>query len=166
MNINKIPSGFHPVSHDRPLLEQHIDAYRLRGKLAEPTVCPQCHAVFHKGRWQWIEAPANAHNETCPACHRIHDQYPAGYVTLEGDFFNEHSNEIMRAVHNHEQHERAEHPLKRVMAVEKQGDATVVTTTDIHLARGIGEAVRHAYQGELELHYNPGENQLRAYWKR
>ena len=23
---------------------------------------------------------------TCPACQRIHDKFPAGYVTLKGDF--------------------------------------------------------------------------------
>lgn len=164
--MNKLPSGFHHVSHDRPLLEQHTDAYRIPGKLSEPTICPQCSAVFHKGRWQWMEAPANAQRETCPACKRIHDNYPAGYVTLEGAYFNAHSEEIMRMVHNHERHERIEHPLKRIIATEKQGDATIVTTTDIHLARGIGEAVSHAFQGKLELQYNPGENLLRAYWKR
>jgi len=52
------------------------------------------------------------------------------------------------------------------MEIEKQGDTTLVTTTDIHLARGIGEAVHHAYQGQLALHYNAGERQLRANWKR
>lgn len=137
MTIHNPASGFHRVTHDRPLIEQHIDAYRMKGKLPEPTVCPQCNAVFHKGRWQWMQAPADAHRE-----------------------------EIMRVVHNLEQHERKEHPLKRIMAIAQQADATVVTTTDIHLARGIGEAVHHAYQGELDLHYNPGENQVRVYWQR
>ncbi len=166
MSINKTPSGFHPVSHDRPLLEQDIDAYKAKGKLSEPTVCPQCGAVFHEGRWQWAAAPANAHRETCPACHRIHDHYPAGFVTLKGAFFNDHNQEIVSLIYNHEKHEHAEHPLKRIMAIERLDDAMLVTTTDIHLARGIGEAVRHAYQGELELHYNTGENLLRVHWSR
>jgi hypothetical protein len=39
-----------------------------------------------------------------------------------------------------------------------------VTTTDIHLARGMGEALHHAYQGELEYHYNPEQNLLRVIW--
>ena len=49
MTINKTLSGFHSVSHDRPLLEQSIDAYRMKGKLPEPTVCPKCNAVLHGG---------------------------------------------------------------------------------------------------------------------
>lgn len=44
--------------------------------------------------------------------------------------------------------------------------AMLVTTTRIHFARGIGEAVRHAYQGHLESHYNREENLLRVHWQR
>lgn len=164
MSTRSIPPGFHAVRHDRLLQEQVHDAYKSRGKLPEPSVCPQCGALFHDGHWQWGTAPAGAHQETCPACHRMHDQYPAGFLTLEGPFFQSHRDEIMRLVHNHEQRERAEHPLQRIMAVEERDGEVLVTTTDIHLARGIGEAVRHAYQGELEFHYNPEENLLRVHW--
>lgn len=164
--MNMLPTGYHQLNHERPLIEQDIDAYRMPAKLPEPTICPECKAVFHKGRWQWLETPTGAHHETCPACKRTNDNMPAGYVTLEGPYFDTHREEILRTVQNHQRHEHLEHPLKRIIGITKQADATVVTTTDIHLARGIAEAVKHAYQGELELHYNPGENLLRAYWKR
>jgi hypothetical protein len=166
MSASRTTAGFHRISHDRPLLEQHSDAYRVAGKLTDPTVCPQCHAVFHNDRWQWLAAAAGAQQTICPACHRINDHYPAGYVTFEGDYFKMHRDEIMHVVNNHAEHQRAEHPLKRVMHVEIAADFALITTTDIHLARGIAEAVHHACQGELELQYNPGENQLRAYWQR
>ncbi|MDD5403178.1 MAG: BCAM0308 family protein [Sulfuricella sp.] len=166
MSTRYVPPGFNPVRHDRLLLEQAHDAYKSKGKLPDPSVCPQCGAVFHDGRWQWGEAPAGAHQAICPACHRMNDQCPAGFLTLEGAFFQAHRDEIMRLVHHHEQHERAEHPLQRIMAVEEKDGEVLVTTTDIHLARGIGEAVHHAYQGELEFHYNTEENLLRVYWKR
>jgi hypothetical protein len=78
---------------------------------------------------------------------------------LAGQFFLGHKEEIMRLVRHHEQRERVEHSLKRIMAVEDQDGAP----TDIHLVRGLGEAVHHAYQGELELHYNPEENLLRVH---
>ena len=166
MSINKTPSGVHPVSHDRPLFEQEIDAYKSKGKLSEPTLCAQCGAVYHEGRWQWIEHPINAHQETCPACHRIQDNYPAGFVTLEGPFFDTHNEEIRQLIQHHSEHERAEHPLKRIIAIEDQAGAMLVTITDTHLARGIGEALRHAYQGELKVDHVSGENAVRVHWKR
>lgn len=166
MGINKTHAGFHPISYDRPGFEEHVDAYRMKGKLSEPTTCPQCNAVYHQGRWQWIEVPANAHQVICPACHRQNDHFPAGFVSLEGDFYRDNNDEILQTVINFEQHERAEHALQRIMSIEKNDDTANITTTDIHLARGIGKAIQNAYQGELDLQYNSGENQLRVYWKR
>ena len=52
------------------------------------------------------------------------------------------------------------------MNIEKTKQGTLVTTTDVHLARGIGEALHHAYQGELEFHFNKDQNLLRVNWRR
>ena len=51
------------------------------------------------------------------------------------------------------------------MAVQANGEGFVVTTTDPHLARRIGEAVHKAYKGQLEFHYNKQENLLRVTWE-
>jgi NMD protein affecting ribosome stability and mRNA decay len=166
MSINKTLSALHPNQGSRPVFEREVDAYRSKGKLAEPTVCPKCGAVYHAGRWQWIDAPADAHAETCPACHRIHDNYPAGFVTLKGAFLSAHSEEIKKIIQHHAEHERAEHPLKRIMAIDDEAGMMLVTTTDTHLARGIGEAVHNAYQGELKVEHSTGENLVRVYWQR
>ena len=164
--MGHLMEGFQQIHrHDGIFKERVHDAYKALGKLSEPTVCPECGAVFHEGRWQWRLVPENAHREICPACHRIYDHFPAGYLTLRGEFFQAHRDEIMRLVHNHEKHELTEHPLKRIMSVEQEKDgATLVTTTDIHLARGMGEALHHAYQGELDFHYNQEQNLLRVNW--
>ncbi|MDH4217055.1 MAG: BCAM0308 family protein [Gallionella sp.] len=165
MNTASVHPGFHQITrHDNLFKERVHDAYKARGKLKEPTVCDKCGAVFHQGRWQWITSPGNAHKTTCPACHRIHDNFPAGFLTLKGEFYQTHRAEIMHLVRNHEKRERLEHPLHRIMDVEDKDSATLVTTTDIHLARGLGEALHHAYQGELDFHYNPEQNLLRVSW--
>jgi len=167
MGTHTTHPGFHPVNRHDGIFQEHIhDTYQTKGKIPEPAVCPQCSAVFHKGRWQWLEAPAGAQQHSCPACQRIHDHYPAGFVTLQGDFFHAHRDEIMSLIHNTEKKEKAEHPLKRIMAAEDKDNGMLVTTTDIHLARGIGEAIHDAYQGDLEFHYNPAENLLRVNWSR
>ena len=165
MSSINIPVGYRRIErHDRLLQEQVHDSYKASGKLSEPTVCPQCGSVFRSGRWQWGDAPAGAHSAVCPACHRIQDQFPAGFVTLQGPFFLSHKEEILHLVRNHEKRERTNHPLQRIISVEEQADGVVITTTDIHLARGVGEALHHAYQGELEFHYNPQESLLRVHW--
>lgn len=166
MNINKTPSSAHTVSHDRPLFEQDIDAYKAKGKLTEPTVCSECNAVFHEGRWQWMTVPAFANREICPACHRIKDNAPAGYVTLDGPFFNDHREEIRRLIQHRAEHERNEHPLKRIIAIDIQENAMLVTTTETHLARGIGEAIHQAYLGKLKVSHVSGENLVRVHWTR
>jgi NMD protein affecting ribosome stability and mRNA decay len=166
MDHQSHPAGFRPIRLDRLQLETVKDSYKAKGKLSEPTVCTDCGAVFQAGRWQWLAKPEDAHQTICPACPRVRDHFPAGYITLAGDFFNEHEQEILQLMHNRETQEKAQHPLQRIMAIEKTKEGTLVTTTDIHLARGIGEALHHAYQGELELHYNKDENLLRVGWSR
>jgi hypothetical protein len=52
------------------------------------------------------------------------------------------------------------------MAIDDQDDGVLVTTTDVHLARDLADALHHAYQGELEFHYNEAEKRLRAHWQR
>lgn len=51
------------------------------------------------------------------------------------------------------------------MKIEAQDDGLLITTTDIHLARGIG-GLHHAFGGELEFHYNRQDNLLRVAWQR
>ena len=160
------PAGFHPIRRDRLPLETVMDSYKTKGKLPEPTVCPDCGAVFHAGHWQWLAKPKDAHQTTCPACHRVRDHFPAGYVSLDGEFFASHEQEILQLIRHREAQEKAGHPLQRIMAIEKTKHGTLVTTTDIHLARGIGEALHHAYQGELEFHYNSDQNLMRVSWSR
>ncbi len=165
MESKNLPSGFQRIPRDRLMLGDRDDAYERQGKPSEPTECPQCHAVFHHGHWTWEHAPENAHRTLCPACRRAKDHYPAGFVTLEGPFFTAHMDEIMRLIHNIEEREKGEHPLKRIMSLEKQDGSVTVTTTDVHLARGIGDAVQRAYQGDLEFQYNDSERMLRVHWQ-
>lgn len=143
-----------------------IDPYQRRGKPSEPSTCPDCGAVFHQGRWQWSAAPADAASERCPACCRIRDGQPAGTVTLTGPFVLEHRDEIHALARHQEEAEKREHALNRIMAMQDLPDGIEITTTDIHLPRRIGEAVRRAYKGDLELRYGEDEYSLHVRWSR
>lgn len=152
---------------DRRLRELVHDPYKSKRKLPEPTFCPNCAAVYHKGRWQWrTESLAEAHEHLCPACSRIEDEYPAGQVKITGEFSTEHRDEIVHLARNQEKKAKAEHPLDRIMAIDEVEGDIVIKTTDIHLPRAIGEALQSAYDGELDYHYNKEEYFLGVTWKR
>jgi len=157
----------HAKGHrDRQVEEVAHDQYMARPKPLEPALCPECGLVFHKGRWQRAPRPVKAHEHLCPACHRIKDRFPAGYVKLSGDFLDAHRDEIRHLVRNEEQREAEDHPLQRIMDITEEGGVTSVTTTDVHLARRIGEALHHAYQGKLDIKYSQDEYVVRVAWER
>jgi hypothetical protein len=146
-----------------------IDTYKLRKKLSDPTRCPRCGATYHEGRWQWARGPLppTAHEEVCTACRRIKDEYPAGVVTLRHPDLARLKAEIVALARNLEASEKDEHPLNRIMAIEERArDELVITTTDIHLPRRIGEAVQRAFHGDLQLHYDQENYFVRVDWQR
>lgn len=166
MPIQPPPAGYHPVRRNQLREESEHDAYAHQYKPTEPAVCPDCGCIFHAGRWQWGVPKKDATEIICPACHRIRDRFPAGFVHIGGEFFADHRGELTHLIRHHEEKTRTEHPLKRIMNIEDEDDGILVTTTDIHLARDLGDALHNAYQGELEFHYNDAENLLRVHWHR
>ena len=142
------------------------DPYRASARPPEPTVCPECKAVFTEGRWAWEKKPPDAYQQLCPACQRIQDKFPAGYVTIKGEFFAKNRDEIVTLIHSHEKREKSQRPLQRLMGIDEKRDGVEITTTDSQLARGIAEALHSTYKGDLKLRYSRDENLLRATWKR
>ena len=155
-----------PTRKDRLLHERVHNPYQIRYKLPQPTVCPECNAVFQGGRWQWTERwPLDAHREMCEACRRTKDNYPAGEVTLNGRAVREHKAEFINLARNLEAQEKAEHPLHRILQITEGLNRVVISTTNLHLARHIGEAVSHAHKGKLDWHYTKESGFVRVNWE-
>lgn len=160
-----------PQRHRAIFAARDHDPYRRRGKLPEPTVCPGCGLAFAAGRWQtpnwrWGFAPASANKACCPACRRIRERLPAGEVRIDGAFAQEHRDELILAIRRCEARTTPRHPLQRIVAFDDLRGGLRVTTTDGHLARRIGEALRRAYRGRLSLHYESEQPLLRVNWTR
>jgi hypothetical protein len=151
---------------DRSFDSVNDDPYLARGKPSGPAVCPGCGAVFRRGRWQWGEATGKAGGHECPACKRTRERQPAGYIRLSGTFFASHRDEVLRLVRNEEGREKRMHPLQRIMAIREVRGATEVTTTDVHVARRIGDSLRAAFRGSLVLRYSPDDYLVRVNWSR
>lgn len=146
--------------------DRNHDPYLVTEKYAGPVVCNGCGALFKKGRWTWDDIPDEETNETvCPACRRVDDNHPAGFVELSGDFYLENREEILNLVDNIRRIEVSEHPLERIMAMTHGENGTRITTTGMHIARRIGDAVANAYQGDLDCSYD-AENFIRVRWHR
>jgi hypothetical protein len=170
-HVNPTPSPLTPpggVTHyrDRIYDDPRHDPYQAKKKYHEPTVCSDCGVMFHHGHWQWATAPEGAQSAVCPACHRIRDKLPAGFLTLEGSYFAEHRDEILGLVRNVADRDRHDHPLNRIMDIVAEADRATVTTTDIHLPQRIGAALTNAYQGALDVQYGHDEYSVRAQWRR
>lgn len=157
------PLGVRKEQRMRP---ERDDSYKSTAKQPDPAACPRCHASYLKGRWTWHAAPADAPRHTCPACQRIEDEFPGGYVTLKGAFLAEHRAEVLNVVIARAARAREEHPMQRLMGVENVTQGVLVTTTDAHLARGIAVAVHEAFKGNLDLAFSKDENMVRATWSR
>lgn len=142
------------------------DAYRAKEKLKGAAHCRDCGAVYARGRWAWSAAQPGSRATLCPACRRARDGMPAGYVSLAGEFYLDHRDEVLRRVRRCEAAERKAHPLQRILEVRERGGTAVVTTSDSHLARRIGEALGKSFKGAVRYRYAPGDNRLRVEWSR
>lgn len=151
---------------DRLIKPKQKDVYLETSKLPEPTLCTSCNAVYINGRWTWKELPEARHESVCPACRRISDNYPAGWVKIKGLFYQERREEILNLVRNVESQEKGERPLERIISIQNANDHTLVTTTGIHLARRIGEALSRSYKGDLNYQYADAEKIIRVNWER
>jgi hypothetical protein len=85
---------------------------------------------------------------------------------LSGVFARQHKEDILQLARHQEEAEKREHPMNRIMSVQEGPNAIVIETTDIHLPRRIGEAVRRAYHGELSEHFEPDAYFVRVNWVR
>jgi hypothetical protein len=162
------PSTFvlHPERHLEVFDDPIRDPYQDQATMAEPSACSECGAVYKEEHWQWVTPPMHALQTRCPACRRIDDKAPAGYVLIEGPFVQEHRDELINAIRTLEKVEKAAHPLQRIMDIKEHGGKLHVTTTDIHLARAIGEALQDTWQGKLDFNYTDADYLLRVSWQR
>ncbi len=159
------------------------DPYRPVGKLPEGSTCPDCHAQVHKGHWVRSSANetthttghsseprsphASGHEHRCPACTRIAVHDPAGMLQLKGRYVREHEAELRALLSHIAEREGSQHPLERLMAVQRQDDGSLeVSTTGIHLVRMLGHALQRAHRGHLEINYLEDESRVRSTWAR
>lgn len=148
--------------------DQPDDPFMATRKYPDATPCGVCGSVYRGGRWQLeprTDSPVKAAS-TCPACRRIADHLPAGRLTLAGKYVDAHRDELLRIVHNVASRESSEHPLNRIMSIDVLDDRIDICTTDVHLPRRIGRALKRAHDGELSITFLKDACEIDVGWRR
>ncbi|MDI6854982.1 MAG: BCAM0308 family protein [Deltaproteobacteria bacterium] len=140
----------------------------------EASICTSCQAVYQEKRWffdeklyQKLAGTEKAREVTCPTCRKIKDHYPEGVLTLSGEFFEEHKNEILTLLKNEADRVAGRSVADRVISMTEEGkNRLVVETTTEKLAQHLGRAVYKAYKGDLDFRWSEMNKFVRVYWKR
>lgn len=116
---------------------------------------PACPASCAQGEW-WIGIRRKKKRI-------VHDaQPPAQYADNEV----EQRPWLLRIVDNVAAHERAEHALNRIMSIDVLDGRIEICTTDVHLPRRIGRALKRAHDGELSIAFARDACGIRVGWHR
>ncbi|MBW1916434.1 MAG: ATPase [Deltaproteobacteria bacterium] len=150
------------------------DPYLPWGGRHEMAICTSCKAIYQNKRWFFDEELYRRHinRETtnrviCPACKKIQDHYFEGVLTLQGDFFNQHREEIITLLNREAERVSAKSPADRIIQmVEEDKERLIVETTTEKLAQRLGRAVYRAYKGELDFRWSHMNKFVRVYWSR
>ncbi len=127
-------------------------------------ICRECGAVFNDGEWKWGSPSAVAIDIKCPACQRIDQDQPAGYLVLHGDFSPSQGQELRSLLLRRAMREGVRHPMERIINISGETDTMVVKTTGARLARGLGVTLATTYRGSLRMCYDDRQHQLRVEW--
>jgi|UniRef100_A0A7V6A4J8 NMD protein affecting ribosome stability and mRNA decay len=140
----------------------------------EAAICTTCKALYQNKRWFFDEKLAKklmgtekVREVTCPTCRKIKDHYYEGVLTLKGEFFQDHQEEILTLIKNEAAKVAGRSVQDRIIAITPEDkDKMVIETTTEKLAQALGKAVYRAYKGNLDIRWSEMNKFVRVYWSR
>lgn len=182
-SIPRNPEASHPLGHSgtkdpsvamtRDQTGKEDDPSRVRQHYADDTVCTGCGAVVRNQRWTMDVPRAEAlvgagasEQVLCPACKKAKERLPEGILTLRGDYWPRHREDILNLIRNQEAEAREDNPLERILALREEGDSLIVETTNEKLAQKIGRSIEKAHKGQIEYQWGDGNQLVRVNWER
>ncbi|MBI4469834.1 MAG: hypothetical protein HY650_11000 [Acidobacteria bacterium] len=92
---------------------------------------------------------------------------PAGYVYIEGGYFQTHRDEIEHLLRNEASRAAEDNPLARIMGWELEGTSRLsLATTTEHLAQRLGHALEKAFGGKVRYVFSHENKLARVTWSR
>jgi NMD protein affecting ribosome stability and mRNA decay len=140
----------------------------------EAAACTQCHALYRGKRWFFdadlyhrLTGARQVREVLCPTCRKIKDRYPEGILTLEGEFFTQHREEIVQLLEKEAARVSGRSVADRIIHMVPEGqDRLVVETTTEKLAQHLGRTVYRAFKGDLHFKWSEMDRFVRVYWSR
>jgi len=140
----------------------------------EAAICTGCQAFYQSKRWFFddklakrLAGTAKVREVVCPTCRKIKDRYAEGILTLSGEFFKDHREEIVTLLEKEAGRVGNRNVADRVIQMAPAGkDKLVVETTTEKLAQHLGRTIYKAYKGELGFKWAEMNKFVRVYWSR
>lgn len=152
----------------------HEAGHKAPNPAREPAVCKDCGAVYLRGHWtlnnnvlasEDRRRPAPLET-VCPACVQIAHGEPAGFVYLDGEFYESHRTEIENLLRNENDRAMEVNPLARIIEWHEADHRLTVTTTTEHLAQQLGHSLQQAFDGHVRYDFSHENKLARVYWHR
>jgi 5-methylcytosine-specific restriction endonuclease McrA len=141
-----------------------------QGRLREPTACERCGAIFMKRSWRQdhkvtLALLDRAAWTVCPACEQAKAKMGQGRVLVRGKFALANEEAVRARIRNVAARAGFTQPSRRVVSVDREGDALEVLTTSQKLAHRIVNELKKAFRGRATFNWSD-DGTLLAVWRR
>jgi hypothetical protein len=140
------------------------------GRLAEPSACERCGAIFSRRVWRRPRqvTPAlleRAQWTTCPGCAQAKEQSGFGRIVVRGSYAATHDAAVRRRIANTTARAGVTQPERQLSSIERRGDVLEVLTTSQKLAHRIVRELKKAFGGRASYAWSD-DGTLFATWER
>lgn len=159
------------VRHRGDADHRHAPAAHLAPRLAERTMCEICGSVYLHKTWRRgrrrlaFTPPFGVKWAVCPACRQVTEGRAQGRVLLRGPGAFVLEDAIRTRVVNVADRAGHTQPERRLVAMERAGDALEVLTTSQKLAHRIVRELLKAFGGRARYAWDERDGSLHAIWQ-
>jgi hypothetical protein len=172
----RVPSAAKSKALIRSLNRTGVRAKKTRsaeatsGRLAEPSACERCGAIFSRRVWRRPRKVTAALLEraewtTCPACEQAKAETGFGRILVRGPYAATHDPAIRRRIANTTARAAVTQPERQLSSIERRGDVLEILTTSQKLAHRIVHELKKAFGGRASYAWSD-DGTLFATWQR
>lgn len=154
----------------RKSIDTEKDPYLPKLSTGGMAFCGKCGAIYKGKRWSLSPVAAapdkKAVKVLCPACRKIKDRFPGGFVTIKGSFLKAHKQEMLNLIRNKELRACYLNPLERIIKITEKNKEIEIQTTTEKLAQRIGQMLKKTFSGNVEYKWSSDVKLARVLWNR